>query len=957
MSIDYRNTVFLPQTDFPMRGDLPKREPLLLRRWQDTALWRQLRDASRGREKFILHDGPPYANGNLHIGHALNKILKDVVNRAHQMLGKDANYVPGWDCHGLPIEWKIEEKYRAGNKSKDDVPIDVFRKECRDFAAYWIGVQREEFQRLGVFGDWENPYTTMDYKAEAQIVREIGKFLMNGGLYKGAKPVMWSVVEKTALAEAEIEYHDHTSTTVWVRFPVAVPSLPSLEEASVVIWTTTPWTLPGNRAMAFGPDIDYVALEVTGVRDGSLVAVGEKLVISRHLWLALQSAPDHELGITDGTVLDAFKGTALAGTICRHPLRGQGYDFDVALFPGDFVTDDDGSGFVHIAPGHGEDDFLLGQKHGVEVPQTVGPDGVYYPHVPLFAGKTVYWPTGKTGNANGAVIAALAAAGGLIAQGKLVHSYPHSWRSKAPLIFRNTPQWFISMETNDLRAKALTAIDETRWIPAQGKNRIQSMIASRPDWCVSRQRAWGVPIAVFVDKKTGEPLRDQAVIDRVAEAIAENGADIWFTADPQDFLGSGYDAADYEKVTDIVDVWFDSGSTHSFVLDPAVNEGRWDLAWPASLYLEGSDQHRGWFHSSLLESCGTRGRAPYEAVLTHGFVLDEQGRAMSKSLGNGVSPQDVVNQSGADTLRLWVVASDYSSDLRIGKEILKYQGDMYRRLRNTLRYLLGNLAGFQDAEILPVEDMPELERWVLHRLAELDLVVRDAVETYDFHAMFTAIHNFCAIDLSAFYFDVRKDSLYCDRPDATTRRAARTVLDRVFDCLARWLAPMLCFTAEEAWLARHGDGAATSVHLQLFPAVPDAWRAPALAAKWDKLRNLRRVVTGAIELERAQKRIGSSLQAEAEIFADADYLAAAGVDLAELCITSAATLRDGAAPQGAFTLPDVPGVAVRIGAAVGEKCQRCWKVLPEVGTVAAHPDLCRRCADAVEAGDGGHSGG
>jgi isoleucyl-tRNA synthetase len=939
MSTDYRNTVFLPQTDFPMRGDLPKREPVLLKRWQDIALWRQLRDGARGREKFILHDGPPYANGNLHIGHALNKILKDVVNRAQQMLGKDANYVPGWDCHGLPIEWKIEEKYRAANKSKDDVPIDVFRKECRDFADHWIGVQREEFQRLGVFGDWDNPYTTMAYAAEAQIVREIGKFLINGGLYKGAKPVMWSVVEQTALAEAEIEYHDHTSTTVWARFPIVESKLPALAGASVVIWTTTPWTLPGNRAIAYGDEFDYVVVTVGAVKEGSLARPGETLVVAERLLSRLEE----EAGFTAAPERLTIKGTALAGTVCRHPLAGQGYDFAVPLLAGEFVSDEDGSGFVHIAPGHGEDDFLLGVKFGVEVPQTVGPDGVYYPHVPLFAGKTVYWPTGKTGNANKAVIAALAAAGGLLAEDKLVHSYPHSWRSKAPLIFRNTPQWFISMETNGLRDKALKAIDETRWIPAQGKNRIQSMIESRPDWCISRQRAWGVPIAVFVDKRTGEPLRDQAVVDRIAEAVEREGADIWFTADPQVFLGNAYKADDYEKVTDIVDVWFDSGSTHSFVL-----EQRPDLQWPASLYLEGSDQHRGWFHSSLLESCGTRGRAPYEAVLTHGFVLDEQGRAMSKSLGNGVSPQDVVSQSGADVLRLWVVASDYSADLRIGKEILKYQGDMYRRLRNTLRYLLGALAGFEASEILPDGEMPELERWVLHRLAELDLVVRQSVDAYDFHAMFTALHNFCAVDLSAFYFDVRKDSLYCDRPDALARRATRTVLDRVFDCLTRWLAPMLCFTAEEAWLSRHGDGAATSVHLQLFPTVPASWRDPALAAKWDKIRELRRVVTGAIELERAQKRIGSSLQAEAEIFADPSYLAAvAGIDLAEICITSSGTLQAATAPDGAFTLPDVAGVAVRIVAASGEKCQRCWRVLQEVGTVADHPDLCRRCADAV----------
>ncbi len=583
-------------------------------------------------------------------------------------------------------------------------------------------------------------------------------------------------------------------------------------------------------------------------------------------------------------------------------------------------------------------------KHRLEVPAIVADDGTYYPDVPLFAGAAVYRPNGKPGDANDKVIAAIEAAGGLLQRGRLTHSYPHSWRSKAPLIFRNTPQWFISMESNGLRATALKAISETQWIPPQGENRIRSMIESRPDWCISRQRAWGVPIAVFVDKATGEPLRDQAVVDRVAEAVDRGGADVWFTADPATFLGNRYDPAKYEQVTDIVDVWFDSGSTHSFVL-----EKRPDLKWPASLYLEGSDQHRGWFHSSLLESCGTRGRAPYDAVLTHGFVLDEQGRKMSKSLGNGVSPQEVVDRSGADILRLWVVASDYSEDLRIGPEILKYQSDVYRRLRNTLRYLLGSLAGFSDSERVAPAEMPELERWVLHRLAEMDDVMRRTAEAYDFHTMFTELHNFCAVDLSAFYFDVRKDALYCDRLDAPRRRAARTVLDRVFDCLARWLAPVLCFTAEEAWLVRHGDAPEVSVHLEDYPAVPAAWRDPDLGAKWAQLRDLRRVVTGALEIERAQKRLGASLQGAVRLFVPETYRAAlAGVDPAELWITSEGTVAFSAPPAGAFTLAEVPGVGVVIEAASGEKCQRCWRVLSEVGTVPGHADLCIRCSDAVD---------
>ncbi|MBI3454118.1 MAG: isoleucine--tRNA ligase, partial [Rhodospirillales bacterium] len=678
MTTDYKKTVFLPRTDFAMKGELPRREPETLARWHQMDLYGRLRAAAKGRPKFILHDGPPYANGHLHTGHALNKILKDTVNRVQQMLGKDAIYVPGWDCHGLPIEWKIEEDYRAKGKVKDKVPVGEFRRECREFADRWIDIQREEFRRLGIEGDWDNPYSTMAYAAEAQIVREIGKFALNGGLYRGAKPVMWSVVEKTALAEAEIEYHDHKSATVHVRFPVIKGSRPALEGAAIVIWTTTPWTIPGNRALAAGAAIEYQLVTVKSVAEGSLVRVGDRLIVAKNL--AADFAAACKIG--EMAVEAAFAGADLVGTVCAHPLRGKGYDFDVRVFAGEFVTTEAGTGFVHIAPGHGADDWELGIKHGVEVPDTVADDGAYFPHVPLFAGKRVYMPDGKPGDANGAVIAALIEAGGLLAKGSLVHSYPHSWRSKAPLIFRNTPQWFISMSHNGLRDKALAAIDATRWFPGSGRNRIRGMIESRPDWCISRQRAWGVPIAIFADRKTGEPLRDPDVIERVAAAFEKEGANAWYESDPKRFLGPKYDPADYEQVKDIVDVWFDSGSTHAFVL-----EQRADLQWPASLYLEGSDQHRGWFHSSLLEACGTRGRAPYEGVLTHGFVLDEQGRKMSKSLGNVVAPQEVVGKLGADILRLWVVGSDYSEDLRIGPEILKHQAELYRRLRNTLRYL------------------------------------------------------------------------------------------------------------------------------------------------------------------------------------------------------------------------------------------------------------------------------
>jgi len=952
MSADYKSTVFLPRTEFPMRAGLPAREPEILARWAEMNLFQTLRDAADGREKFILHDGPPYANGHLHMGHALNKVLKDVINRSQQMLGKDAHYVPGWDCHGLPIEWKVEEGYRARGQSKDAVSPVEFRRECREFAAHWVEVQTEEFERLGVEGDWQRPYTTMAFAAEAQIVREIGKFVANGGLYAGAMPVLWSVPERTALADAEVEYHDHTSPTIWVRFPVLKGPEGLPDGAAVVIWTTTPWTIPGNRAVALDPEANYVAIEVRAVGDKGAAEPGQVLLVAE----ALLAQVEKDLGIEKSRRVVTLSGDALVGTLCAHPLRGQGYDFDVPVLAAGFVTLDQGTGFVHIAPGHGSDDFELGQTHRLEVPQTVDGAGYFMDHVPLFAGTRVYDDDGKPGDANPAVIERLRDAGALLGRSKLRHSYPHSWRSKAPLIFRNTPQWFISMAANDLRAKALAAIRQTRFVPAAGRNRLYSMIEQRPDWCISRQRLWGVPLPLFVEKKTGELLRDPAVIERVAEAFESEGGDAWLTSEPSRFLGPDHDPADYEQVRDIVEVWFDSGSTHAFVL-----EARPELRWPASLYLEGSDQHRGWFHTSLLESAGTRGRAPYEAVLTHGFVLDEDGRKMSKSLGNVISPQEIIAENGADILRLWVVASNYEEDIRIGPEILRYQVDAYRRLRNTLRFLLGSLAGFEEVERVAPADMPELERWVLHRLSELDAVVRRGCDEFDFHSIYQQLHNFCAVDLSAFYFDVRKDVLYCDRPDSARRRACRTVLDLVYDCLTAWLAPILCFTAEEAWWARgtaadEGDSGtprAASVHLRTFPEVPAAWRDEALADRWAKIREVRRAVTGALELERAEKRIGSSLQASPRVHvADAGLRAAIdGVDLAEIAITSNAEAVAGPAPEGAFVLPDVPAVAVVAGRAEGEKCQRCWRILPEVGTAAAAGDLCQRCADAIQSLD------
>ncbi|PZW37857.1 isoleucyl-tRNA synthetase [Humitalea rosea] len=933
---DYRGTVFLPRTQFPMRGDLPKKEPTWLARWKALGLRERMRDEAKDRPHFVLHDGPPYANGPLHIGHALNKILKDVINRAAQMSGRNADYVPGWDCHGLPIEWKVEEEYRKKNRDKDAVPVLDFRAECRAYAQTWLDVQREEFQRLGVCGDWQHPYATMNFSSEAAIAGEIGKFLMNGSLYRGLRPVMWSPVEKTALADAEIEYHDHKSATLWARFRVTTTpgDVPApnrdLLGASVIAWTTTPWTIPGNRAVAYGPEIEYALIHVEGIAEGSLLQIGEAILVS------LSRLPEFakDTGLTTHSVKRVFRGETLGDNITlAHPLRHElagnlhnyGYDFTVRLLPGDFVTADAGTGFVHIAPSHGEDDFALGRANGLPVPETVGDDGTYTAQAPGFEGLHVF-------KAHTAIYAAMEAAGTLAGKGELVHSYPHSWRSKKPVIFRATPQWFIAMDdANAIRDKAMAAIAETNFVPEAGRNRMGSMVASRPDWCISRQRAWGVPIAVFVDRKTREPLRDAAVQDRIIATFTAEGADAWYQPGAAArFLGNDRNPADYEQVMDIVDVWFESGSTHAFTLTPERG-----LPFPADLYLEGSDQHRGWFQSSLLESIGTRGVAPFRAVLTHGFVLDEKGMKMSKSAGNVTAPQDVMKTYGADILRLWVMSSDTSGDLRIGKGILEQQAELYRRLRNTLRWLLGNLDGFSPAEEVPYEELPELERWLLHRLSEFDTRIRHAVETHDWTEVYPDLHGFCAGDLSAFYFDVRKDSLYCDEAGSHRRRSARTVLDALHRCLTAWLAPVLVFTAEEAWLARF-PSETDSVHLQQFPEIPDAWRDPALGAKWARVRALRGEVTTVLERARASGAIGSSLQA-------APGLALAPEDLdllpseiwAEVCITSGFTLIPAEATEASFAL------------APGQKCERCWRVLPEVGRSAAHPGLCLRCEAAV----------
>ncbi|WP_238120171.1 MULTISPECIES: isoleucine--tRNA ligase [unclassified Xanthobacter] len=984
---DYSKTLLLPETEFPMRGGLPKKEPELLERWKRLGLYSRLREVGRGRPRFVLHDGPPYANGNIHIGHALNKILKDVVTRSQQMLGHDSNYVPGWDCHGLPIEWKIEEEnYRKKGKAKPDFSdaeaMVAFRQECRAFAQHWLDTQREEFKRLGVEGDWDHPYTTMAFAAEAQIAREIMKFAENGLLYRGSKPVMWSVVEKTALAEAEVEYHDFTSDTVWVKFPVMSGVKDDLGGACVVIWTTTPWTMPGNRAISYSSKIAYGVYEVTEAPADNWAKVGDRLILSDTL------AEDvfRQARVTGFTKERALEPRELAELVCFHPLAQLGlggYDFKVPLIESDHVTDDAGTGFVHTAPGHGREDFEAWVAHrrwleerGINpaIPYTVDEDSFYTAQAPGFAGKRVITEKGEKGDANGAVIEALVAAGNLLARGRVKHQYPHSWRSKKPVIFRNTPQWFIAMDQDirkgdgtaavrpatlngnvpdTLRERALAGIKTVEWVPAAGENRITGMIANRPDWVVSRQRAWGVPIAVFVKEKGDgavEILRDPAVNARIAEAFEAEGADAWFKEGASArFLGERADES-WVKVNDVLDVWFDSGSTHTFTLEvrPDLKAVRPPEGDDRVMYLEGSDQHRGWFHSSLLESCGTRGRPPYDAVLTHGFVLDEDGRKMSKSLGNVTAPQEVIKASGADILRLWVCASDYSDDLRIGPEILKTTADTYRKLRNTLRWLLGSLHHYRPDERVAFAEMPSLERFILNRLSELDGEIRAAYRAFDYKKVHALLTQFMNIELSAFYFDVRKDALYCDPLSSLTRKACLTVLDETFNRLVTWLAPIMPFTTEEAFIARTGDEEG-SVHLLTFPETPESWRDPALAEQWRKVRLVRRVVLGALEVERAQKRMGSSLEAAPEVYVTDEALADAfaGLDLAEICITSAATLIRGEGPAEAFRLPEVPGVAVVPARAEGRKCARSWKISPEVGADPEFPDVTPRDAAAL----------
>jgi isoleucyl-tRNA synthetase len=1060
---DYRSTVFLPRTDFPMKAGLPQKEPVILARWESEGLYQQIRKSREGREKFIFHDGPPYANGDIHIGHALNHTIKDMVVRTQTLLGKDAPYVPGWDCHGLPIEWKVEEQYRKKKLNKDEVPVREFRAECRAYAQHWVDVQREQLKRLGVSANWDKPYLTMNFHAEATIVSELFKFAETGQLYRGAKPVMWSPVEKTALAEAEIEYEDIISTQIDVAFEIVESPIPELVGAHAVVWTTTPWTIPVNQGIAYNPDVHYGLYilnpafeEFDGDKDAFFALLRQRvpllkspILIAQDLQpafaervkraLAAVEMPEFgspkisEVFLDDVKAegLDTFtkpiKGSDLAGSIARHPMHELGGFFAKPrpFLAGDFVTTDQGTGLVHMAPDHGEDDFELCRANGIDPVFAVDAGGFYRPDW-LWLGGQGSVINAKFNAPDGPICSDLREAGALLAaSADFQHSYPHSWRSKAKVIYRCTPQWFISMdkplphlsgkaralqrweneggsiasspsppageggasapgegatERDDapphpptasqrvspspvggeglggptLRQLAMQAIADTRFVPEKGRNRLGSMVEQRPDWVISRQRAWGVPIALFVEKKSGELLVDRDVNARIVGAIGEQGVDAWDKEKAAHFLGNR-NPDDYEMVTDILDVWFDSGCTHVFTLE----SGHWpDERWPADIYVEGSDQHRGWFQSSLLESCGTRGRAPYNAVLTHGFTMDSKGMKMSKSLGNTISPLDLMKEYGADILRLWALSVDFTEDHRIGKEILAGVADQYRKLRNTFRYLLGALDGFGEEERLEdVAAYPELEHYMLHLAAVLDQKLRNAVDDFDYNTYVRALTDFCNEDLSAFFFDIRKDVLYCEVNAQTgvqteRRRAYRTVLDILFHALVRWLSPVLVFTSEEVWGTRFPD--AGSVHLLEWPELPflrhsresgnlaeEEKLGPRFRGddeKWDDVRSIRQMVTEAIEPLRKEKLIGSSLEAEVKVGVRnrAVREALANLDMAEICIVS----------RFEWAEPENIRGDVEVVRTDNHKCGRCWRYLPEV---KADGELCARCDEVVNA--------
>jgi len=893
-----KSQINLPKTAFSMKANLPIREPEILELWKNIKLYDELRKSRKGEEKFVLHDGPPYANGNIHMGTALNKILKDIIVKFHQMDGKDSVYVPGWDCHGLPIEWKIEEQYKKNKKNKNEVPVVEFRKECRAFAENWINVHKDQFKRLGVVGDWENYYSTMSYDAEAQIVRELGKFLKEGSLYRGFKPVLWSTVEKTALADAEVEYQDRKSDTIYASFSVKSSNLIELNDSEVIIWTTTPWTIPANRALAYNENLDYLLIEIKD--DGDFK--NKKIIFAE----ALLESVTKDCGINNFKNLKKFKGKDFKGTICKHPFFELGYNYDIPMLEARFVTTEQGTGIVHCAPSHGPDDFNLCLNNGIKAIETVDGDGKYTKNVLLFEGIHIF-------KSNPIVIDKLKEQKKLLSNGELTHSYPHSWRSKAPLVHRATPQWFISMDSHKLRSKALKAIDETIFFPSKGKERLKSMIETRPDWCVSRQRVWGVPLPIFINRKTNKVLVDDNVFENIAKIYEKEGSDCWFSDDPQKFLGNKYKAEDFEKLSDIVEVWFDSGSTHSFVL-----EKRKDLKWPASMYLEGSDQHRGWFHSSLLESCGTRDRAPFETILSHGFVVDGKGLKMSKSLGNVIAPEDILKKYGADILRIWVASSNYAEDLRIDYSILDQHAESYRKIRNTFRYLLGNLNdAFEDKNLdsLEIQKLPELEQFMLHKIYKLNLNFDKYFKNYDFHNLYKELLNFCTVDLSAFYFDIRKDILYCDPKESEKRKSTLILLNIILNSLLKWFAPILSFTTEEIYQLVIKNK--KSIHLEKFLSFPKKFENSELSEKWKRLLKIRDVCNLSIEEKRATKEIGSSLEAslvlklnknDSEIIKD--------VDLSELCITSFVEIKKN----------DTDDIVVETSKAEGDKCPVCWKI-------------------------------
>ena len=888
----------LPKTAFSMKANLPIKEPEILKHWDKIDLYKKIRKSNIGKEKFILHDGPPYANGNIHMGTALNKILKDIIVKFHQMSGKDSVYVPGWDCHGLPIEWKIEEQYKKNKKNKNEVPITEFRKECRLFAEKWIDVHKTQFKRLGVIGDWENYYSTMSFDAEAQIVRELGKFLKEGSLYRGFKPVLWSTVEKTALADAEVEYQDHKSDTIYTSFSVKKSDIKELEGADIIIWTTTPWTIPANKALAFNASLDYCIIQLED--DGDYK--DKKIVIARELLNSVIK----ECEINNFKEIKKFKGNEFEGTICHHPFLELGYKNEIPMLEARFVTTEQGTGIVHCAPSHGPDDFNLCLNHGIKAVETVDGDGKYTKNVSLFEGIHIF-------KANPIIIEKLKEQKKLLSNGQLVHSYPHSWRSKAPLVHRATPQWFISMESHGLRKTALKAIEDTKFYPSKGRERIRSMIETRPDWCVSRQRVWGVPLPIFIHKKTKEILVDDKVIENIASIYEKEGSDCWFSEGSKRFLGEKYNADDYEKISDIVEVWFDSGSTHAFVL-----EKRKDLKWPASMYLEGSDQHRGWFHSSLLESCGTRGRAPYESILSHGFVVDGKGLKMSKSVGNVIAPEDILKKYGADILRIWVASSNYEEDLRIDNSIIEQHAESYRKIRNTFRYLLGNLNDdFKsiDLEKLDLNSLPELEQYMLHKVFQLNENFKNYFHSYNFHNLYKELLNFCTVDLSAFYFDIRKDTLYCDPKSSEKRKSCITILNVILESLIKWFAPILSFTTEEIFTLIQKEK--NSIHLEKFIEIPNFFLNKDLEKKWIQLKKIRDICNISIEAKRASKDIGSSLEADLTINLNKKMIdITEDTDFAELCITSVATIQENNSDD----------ILVTTVKAEGNKCPICWKI-------------------------------